>query len=103
MKLENIKQLTLREILHLTEDKFSIDKTWKISDAKILSTSLAPLIEKTKRNGNSPIEDLIMDYLNDKISYSQFKDSIEEYKNTIEYFWNDKCLEKINQFVMETE
>ena len=24
MKLENIKQLTLREILHLTEDKFSI-------------------------------------------------------------------------------
>lgn len=69
----------------LTEDKFSIDKTWKISDAKILSVSLAPLIEKTKRNGNSPIEDLIMDYLNDEISYSQFKNNIEEYKNTIEY------------------
>ena len=69
----------------LTEDRFSIDKSWKISDAKILFSSLAPLIEKTKRNGKSPIEELIMDYLEDKISYAQFKDSIEEYKNTVEY------------------
>ena len=36
------------------------------------------------------------------ISYGRFFLDISN-TNVFEYFWNDKCLEKINQFVMETE
>lgn len=82
-----------------SNDGYSIDKSWKLDDRKILSTSLSALIETTRKNGKSPIEDLIDKYEKNEITYSEFKDKIDDFKNSIEY----KAIQKETYYMVRNK
>lgn len=74
-------------------DDLQLDTAYKLDKVDKLKSDLSELRDKSKRVGKE-IDKLIKDYDEEKISYKEFLEKLEDYKSTAEY----KATQKEHRF-----